>query len=88
MRTTLSVDDRLMAELKRAAQANGKSFKQVVNEALHAGLSIHTRRPARNYRLKPAAMGEPATDIDLVKARRMSDELDDEALIGKIRARK
>lgn len=79
MQTTLTLDDRLLAELKRIAQADGKPLKQVVNETLRAGLSTQTRRPAQSYRLKPAAMGQPAADIDLVKARRLSDQLDDDA---------
>ncbi|MDZ7811368.1 MAG: type II toxin-antitoxin system VapB family antitoxin [Arhodomonas sp.] len=38
MRTTLTIEDRLAEELKRAAHSSGKSFKQIVNEALRAGL--------------------------------------------------
>lgn len=36
------------------------------------------------YHLEPVAMGLPSADIDLTKALRLADELEDEALAGKL----
>lgn len=38
MRTTLTLDDDVAAELERVRRAGSKTFKEVVNEALRAGL--------------------------------------------------
>ena len=39
MRTTLTVDDDVVTALKRSMRESGRSFKDVVNEALRRGLS-------------------------------------------------
>ena len=39
MRTTLTLDDDVAALLEMTRQLNGLSFKQIVNEALRAGLN-------------------------------------------------
>lgn len=88
MRTTLTIDDRLLDELKRTAQASGKPFKQVVNEALRTGLSANTALPASPYELEPTPMGQPAADFDPIKARHAADRLEDDALTDKLRQRK
>lgn len=37
-RTTLTLDDDVAAELKRAARKSGRSFRALVNESLRVGL--------------------------------------------------
>jgi len=39
MRTTLTLDDDVAAQLRKEAQRTGKSFKEVVNEAVRDGLA-------------------------------------------------
>ena len=39
MRTTLTLDEQIAKALKEVAHRTGKPFKQVVNEALRAGLA-------------------------------------------------
>ena len=39
VRTTLTLDDDLAAELNRTARLSGRSFKEVVNRAIRQGLS-------------------------------------------------
>ena len=39
MRTTLTLDDDLAAELNRTARLSGRSFKEVVNAVIRQGLS-------------------------------------------------
>ena len=38
MRTTLTIDDALLRQLRQKALDSGKPFKRVVNETLRAGL--------------------------------------------------
>ena len=89
MRTTLTLDDDLAAELKRIAYERGEPFKRVVNEALRAGLAAaRAPRRAREYRLEPASMGALRPGVNLDKALRLADELEDVIVADEIRARK
>lgn len=89
MRTTLTLDDDVAAELKESAHRTGKPFKQVVNETLRAGLAANKAPPkAKRYRLKPAALGGLRPGIDLDRALRLADALEEEALRQKLEARK
>ena len=59
MRTTLTLEDDVATELARLSEGQGKSFKQVVNEVLRAGLIVvQTPRGRRaRYRTKPVSVG-------------------------------
>lgn len=48
MRTTLTLDDDVLAKLKSEARKSGRPFKQVVNEYLRLGLSL--RRSAKSVK--------------------------------------
>jgi len=39
MRTTLTLDDQLLRQLRARAASSGKPFRQVVHEVLRAGLA-------------------------------------------------
>lgn len=88
MRTTLTIEDRLLADLKRFAQTSGKSFKQVAEEALRAGLAALEHPPPAAYRLQPRSLGQPRAEVDLVKALALADALEDEALREKLGQRR
>lgn len=89
MRTTLTIDDKLAKALKDAAHQSNKSFKEVVNETLRAGLAAQkTPGTARPYRLKPVSMGHVAGDFNLDKALALADALEDEELVRKVRMKK
>jgi len=69
MRTTLTIDDSLAELLKKQAYETGKPFKQVVNDALRAGLEhAGTARKPLPYRGEPASMGSARPGADLDKA--------------------
>lgn len=89
MRTTLTLDDELAAALKKRAYETGRSFKEVVNEALRDGLQAGRvlPRPER-YTLDPVALGEPLPGIDLDKALRIAAELEDDEASRKMQLRK
>ena len=74
MRTTLTLDDDLAVLLKRASQESGKPFKEVVNDAIRAGLSGATT-PGVVHLPAPRAMGQPT--IDLTQALSIAAALDD-----------
>lgn len=89
MRTTLTIDDQLVKALKDAAHKSNKSFKEVVNETLRAGLAAKKiPNKARPYRLKPINMGHVAGDFNLDKALQLADALEDEELVRKLRMKK
>jgi plasmid stability protein len=48
VRTTLTLDDDVAAKLKAQARKTGKSFKEVVNEALRVGL-----QPSCSVQIRP-----------------------------------
>ena len=88
MRTTLTIEDSIVSELKKRALETGKPFKQVVNEALLAGLRQKPVSKSHAYRLKPASLGSPSAGVDLDKALRLADELEDVSLRDKLEQRK
>lgn len=89
MRTTLTIDDQLAAELKKRAFESGRSFKEVVNESLRRGLAPgqHTP-PAPPYRLKSVSLGGALPGVNLDKALQLAELLEDEAVRDKMELRK
>ncbi len=67
MRTTLTLDDDVAAQLERLRAQRGRSFKQLVNDALRAGLLVldaPTPRPSGPY-TRPVDLGRPRLpDLD------------------------
>jgi hypothetical protein len=88
MRTMLTIEDTLASELKKRALETGKPFKQVVNEILLSGLQTQSQRKPQSYRLKPASLGIPLSDVDLTKALRLADEIEDNAMRAKLEQHK
>jgi hypothetical protein len=89
MRTTLTLDEDLAAALKEKAYRTDASFKSVVNATLRAGLAVGRLPPkAKPYRLEPASLGGVLPGIDLDKALRLADALEDEAIGRKLELRK
>ena len=89
MRTTLTLDEQIAKALRNAAHRSGKPFKQVVNETLRAGLVAgHAVAKARPYRLKTVSLGGVLGGVDLEKALRLADALEDQELARKFALRK
>jgi hypothetical protein len=77
MRTTLTLDEDVAAQLHRLARETGRPFKQVVNEALRAGLVPTTSDRDTQVALPTFDLGlRPG--IDLVRARQLAADLEDE----------
>ena len=78
MRTTLTLDDDLAAELNRTARLSGRSFKEVVNAMIRQGLSAGAQPSAVEHRpfvVQPQACGlQPG--IDQLRLNQLVDQLD------------
>jgi hypothetical protein len=58
MRTTITLDDDVLQKARAAAAKSRLPFRQVINEALRAGLRVTASRPdVVPYRTKPRKMG-------------------------------
>jgi len=79
MRTTVQIDDDLMGDLKERARQERTSLTKLINRVLRHGLkSLHKEsEPARLFREKTFAMGEPKVDLD--RALGLAASLEDEA---------
>ncbi len=88
MRTTLTLESDVARELKEETRRSGRPFKRVVNDALRAGLAARRAKPARRYRLTPVSLGGVLPGIDLDKALRLAEALEDEAAARKLELRK
>lgn len=90
MRTTLTIDDDLMQELKDAAHRKGLPLKQLVNRALRRGLrALDESGVAKPYRCPSFSMGVPSPGtIDLDKALAIAGELEDEGTARELELRK
>lgn len=86
VRTTVTVDDDLMAALQQLARERGTSFKDVLNATVRAGLhppgeaTPAYRMPTRRMGLRP--------EVDLDKALRLASDLEDEEIVRKLELRK
>ena len=80
MRTTVTLDPDVQRLLKEAEHKTGRPFKQVLNDAVRAGL----KRPAPRvvpFRQRVFHLGRPI--VDLTKAGALAAELEDLDLIAK-----
>jgi hypothetical protein len=85
MRTTVTLDPDVAAELKELARQRGVSFKEVLNDAVRAGLAAGTT--PRAYRLPTARLGlRPGVDLD--GALRLAAAMEDEDTVRKLELRK
>ena len=68
MRTTLTLDDDVAAKVKLETRRSGKSFKQVVNEALRRGLAERRTTRAHKFTIRPRDLGNfrPGLRLDSI----------------------
>ena len=77
MRTTLTLEDDVAEKLRELAQRSGRSFKDVVNDALRRGLSTGAKpleKPTA-FKVRPRASGFRA-GIDIGKLNQLADDLE------------
>jgi hypothetical protein len=84
MRTTVTLDPDVEAMLRKEMRRRGEPFKQVLNNAIRAGLrTMGKGRAEKPFEPLTFDMGKPR--IDLTKAAALAAELEDEELIGRYR---
>ena len=77
MRTTITLDDGLAADVKRRARAEGKSVSAVIADALRAQLSRRQASPkAAPFRLVTVKGGGLRPGVDLAKLKTL-EEMED-----------
>jgi hypothetical protein len=88
MRTTLTLDPDVVRLLEEEVHNQRKSFKEVVNQAIRQGLAPQPhRRATKAYRVQ-AHKTRLQPGIDIGSFNRLADELEDEAVVEKIRSGK
>lgn len=85
MRTTVTLDPDVVAQIKAFMREKGISFKEAINTAIRTGLSKPKRR-RRRYRQKTFNMGTPV--IPLHKALRLASQLEDDEIIRDLTIKK
>jgi hypothetical protein len=82
MRTTVTLDPDVESMLRKEMRRRGEPVKQVLNNAIRAGLRNMKRRED-SFEPLTFDMGRPR--VDLTKAASLAAELEDEELIGRYR---
>jgi hypothetical protein len=86
MRTTMTIDDDLMAELRDTAHRRQVPMRRLIDQTLRAGLRSLGTRKARRVACPAFSMGTPAVDLD--KAGALAALLEDEEIARKLELRK
>lgn len=81
MRTTITLDPDTEQLVRRQMRERGQSFKDVVNEAIRAGLSAS--RQVQPFVTETASMGTSRVNLD--RALQLAADLEDDELIRKMR---
>ena len=84
MRTTVTLDSDVERLLKAAMRKNEASFKQVLNDAVRAGLGARAQARRVAYRQPLFDLGRALVDLD--KAGALAAELEDRAQVAKMAA--
>ncbi len=79
MRTTLTIEDQIDLRLRTVAERQNRSYKDVVNEALAAGLQqLEVAEPLPEYQVKVQDFGFQA-GVDIARLNQLYDELETES---------
>jgi hypothetical protein len=84
----LTLENDLARALREEARRSGQPLKRIVNETLRVGLAARRSPAARRYRLTPVSLGGVVPGIDLDKALRLAEALEDEGTARKLELRK
>ena len=82
MRTTISLDDQLAKQVRRAAEVNGVSVSAFIARVLDDVLKRQEEPPAPPFRLLTVKGGRPRSGVDLDAIRALETH-DDEAQFGR-----
>jgi hypothetical protein len=77
MRTTLTIDDDIVAKLQSSARKSGRSFKEVVNDALRNGLALEAKaKRLPPFRIEASDLVDLKPGLNYDKVEEIFDELD------------
>jgi hypothetical protein len=84
MRTTVTIDPDVQALLEKAVRERGQSFDQALNDAVRAGLQMHTPTASApdEFDFPVFSLGAPL--LDLSKAHALAAQLEDHAMIERM----
>jgi hypothetical protein len=86
MRTTVTLDDDVVAKLRELARERNISFKEALNTSVRLGTRA-AEGSSRPYRVPTHSLGlRPGVELD--KALRLAGELEDAELVRKLELRK
>ena len=84
----MTLEKDLALALREEVRRTGRPLKRIVNETLRAGLAARKAPATRRYRLTPVSLGGVVAGIDMDKALRLAEALEDEASARKLEMRK
>lgn len=85
MRTTIDLDAVLLERLRDAAHREGLSFKAMLHRVILRGLDTPVNpSDTPRYETPTYSMGQVREGFDLVKARWIADDLEDEEIVRKL----
>jgi hypothetical protein len=77
MRTTITLDDDVAAKIQAKVRRSGRPFKEVVNEALRAGLALENRvKQLPPFKIPPEHLITLKQGPNYDKVEEVFDELD------------
>jgi hypothetical protein len=90
MRTTVTIDDDVMRDVKEVAHRKGLPFKSLVNQLLRMGLKqVHQPQRRKQFRQRTFSMGTPRPEFgSLDKALQLAGDLEDLEVARKLQLRK
>jgi len=88
MRTTVDIDDALLTRIRNAAHREGIAFRAMLHRVLRRGLAEPAADREAPYVVPSRRMGQVPEAVDLVKALRTADALEDEERVRKMHLRK
>ncbi|MEK7316450.1 MAG: hypothetical protein AAB011_09730 [Candidatus Eisenbacteria bacterium] len=86
MRTTVTLPDELVLDLKRRAVEAGRPFRAVLEETIARGMEAAPRR--RRFRLRTAKHGGAMPGVDLTRALELAARLEDAEAVREVEQRK
>lgn len=88
MRTTVDLDSDLLERLRVESVRRRISFKDLLNNAIRAGLSAPEQRKPKPYSLPVFDLGRVREGVDLDKALHVAERLEDLEIARKLERRK
>jgi len=70
MRTTLTIDDDIVAKLKDEMKRSGRSFREIVNDMLRTGLNLRQQpQKPKKFKVRARNLGlRPGLNYDNIRA--------------------